>query len=260
MLWKKSWLDTRWRFVLGLALLVVLACGTVFDYRVVLQLRPIVQHSLVALDRNAAPSSGVGRALEEAIEIQRTYRGFIWYQWFRQNLGQTLTLLAVLLGSGGLLSGGSALFTMSLPVPRRRVLGSRAAVALGELFVLAFVPTLAIALLSPSIGQHYSLVDAVVHSACAFVGAAVFLFAALLLSTEFPDLWRPLLITCVAAVALALVGRVAPTLARVDMFGAIVAEPYFRSGTLPWPALVVSVVASAVLFRAATINFARQEF
>ena len=31
MLWYKSWIDTRWRFLLGLALLLVLACGTVVE-------------------------------------------------------------------------------------------------------------------------------------------------------------------------------------------------------------------------------------
>ena len=31
MLWYKSWLETRWRFVIGLALLMLSACGTVLD-------------------------------------------------------------------------------------------------------------------------------------------------------------------------------------------------------------------------------------
>ena len=50
------------------------------------------------------------------------------------------TLFAVLLGTGGLLSqasGGGALFTLSLPVSRNRLLGVRAATGLAELLVLA---------------------------------------------------------------------------------------------------------------------------
>ena len=29
MLWYKSWLETRWRFLIGLVLLMLSACGTV---------------------------------------------------------------------------------------------------------------------------------------------------------------------------------------------------------------------------------------
>ena len=32
MLWYKSWLETRWRFLIGLALLVLMACAKVFGY------------------------------------------------------------------------------------------------------------------------------------------------------------------------------------------------------------------------------------
>lgn len=59
----------------------------------------------------------MGRMLADAIELQRDYRGFVWWQWHRQNLAQLWTLVAALLGSGGLLSrtsGGGALLTLSL--------------------------------------------------------------------------------------------------------------------------------------------------
>ena len=41
MLWYKSWLETRWRFLIGLALLILSACGTVLTYPQVVQLLPL---------------------------------------------------------------------------------------------------------------------------------------------------------------------------------------------------------------------------
>ena len=41
MLWYKSWLETRWRFLIGLALLILMACGAVFGYPAVQELMPM---------------------------------------------------------------------------------------------------------------------------------------------------------------------------------------------------------------------------
>src|SRR5262245_21086072 len=114
MLWYKSWLDTRTRFWIGLAILVILAAGTVFDYPSISKLMPLV---------NIEADGVAGRMIREAADVERDYRGFVWWEWVRQNLTQTWTLFAVLLGSGGLLSqasGGAALFTLSLPASRMR--------------------------------------------------------------------------------------------------------------------------------------------
>jgi len=106
-------------------------------------------------------------------------------------------LFAALLGTGGLLAqtaGGGALFTLSLPVSRRRLAGVRAATALAELAILAIVPPLLVPLLSPGVGQAYSLVDALVYGACMFLAGSALFSLAFLLSTVFGDLWRPPLI------------------------------------------------------------------
>ncbi len=115
MLWYKSWLETRWRFLIGLGLLMFSACGTVLDYPQVVRAA-----AAGARDRRRAARSAGG--CSEAVELSRTYRGYVWSQWFRQNLPETWTLFAVLLGTGGLLSQGArggALFTLSLPVIAR---------------------------------------------------------------------------------------------------------------------------------------------
>lgn len=255
MLWYKAWLETRWRFLIGLALLVFSAGGIVIGYPRVMELLPMVPQS--------DPGSVLGRAIKEAAELAATYRGYVWSQWFGQNLPQAWTVLAVLLGTGGLLTqgaSGGALFTLSLPLTRGRLLGVRAATALLELFALALIPSLVLPLMSPAVGQSYPVVDVVVHALCLFVGGSVFFSLAFLLSTAFTDVWRPLLIALCAAFALALIER---TLRDVAGFGPIrvmTAEAYFRSGGMPWPGLLVSAAASLGMVYAAIKNIARQDF
>lgn len=256
MLWYKSWLETRWRFLIGLALLMLSACGTVFGYPEVVKLLPLAPKVDV--------SGEIGRQVAEAMELARDYRGYVWSNWFRQNMLQMWTLFAVLLGTGGLLSqasgGGGALFTLSLPVTRNRLLGVRAATGLSELMVLAFVPSLLLPVLSPAVGQTYGIGDALVHSACLFIAGGVFFSLAFLLSTVFSDVWRPVLIVVCAAAVLAFGGVVFRDLSRYSLFRVMSAEVYFRGGGLPWLGLLVSAAVSMAMLYAATRNIARQDF
>lgn len=255
MLWYKAWLETRWRFVIGLAVLMLSACGTVLSYPRVVQLLS----SGLKIDM----SGEIGREVIEAVALARTYRGFVWSQFFRQNMLQMWAVFAMLLGTGGLLSqasGRGTLFTLSLPVTRTRLLGVRAATGLAELLVLAVVPSLLLPVLSPVVGQTYSVGDALVHSACLFIAGAVFFSLAFLLSTVFDDVWRPLLIVFCAAAVLAFSGIVFPELARYSIFGLMGGEVYFRSGGLPWLGLLATAALSAAMLYAATRNIARQDF
>ena len=255
MLWYKSWLETRWRFLFGLALLIIVACSTVLGYPQVLKLVPMA---------NTIDASGeIGRAVKEAAELSRVFRGYVWLQWFQQNLPQMGTLFAALLGSGGLLaqsSGGAALFTLSLPISRSQVVGVRAATGLAQLLVLALVPSLMIPLLAPAIGQSYSVGEALVHGVCMFAGGAAFFSLAVLLSTEYSDVWRPLLITCFIAVVLAVSELAIREAAPFGIFRVMSAETYFRSGVLPWLGVLASATACAAMLYSATVNIAHRDF
>jgi len=94
MIWYKSWLDTRSRFLVGLVLLVLSACGTVFYYPQVLKLIPMA---------NSIEASGeLGRRIREGAELSSSFRGYVWAQWMRQAMSNLATLFAVRLGAGGL--------------------------------------------------------------------------------------------------------------------------------------------------------------
>jgi ABC-type transport system involved in multi-copper enzyme maturation permease subunit len=205
----------------------------------------------------------IGRRIAEAMELARDYRGYVWSQWFMQNMPQMWGLFAVLLGTGGLLSqasGGGALFTLSLPASRNRLVGIRAATGLAELLVLAFVPSLLLPVLSPAIGQTYGIGDALVHSACMFTAGAVFFSLAFLLSTVFSDVWRPLLIVLCLVVVLAIFEQFFRDLSRYSLFRVMSAEVYFRGGGLPWLGLLASAAVSVAMLYASARNIARQDF
>jgi hypothetical protein len=252
MLLYKSWLDTRWRFLIGLALLVMAACAIVFSYQ---QLQALLSGAT-----NANVGGALGAAIEEARAVQGTYRGFVWSQWFEQNSSNLVTLFAALLGSGSALStpGRGLLFTLALPLSRGHWLGARAATGLAELFALALVPSLAIALLSPVlIGEHYAFGDALVHGICVFVAGSVFFGTAMLLSTMFNDVWRPLLLTCLIAIGVRVVELIFVT---DGLFAVMSAESYFLGGSLPWIGLLVSALLTLALMYAAAVNVARRDF
>ena len=119
MLWRKAWVETRWRFLIGLALLVCSVAATVFTYPQVRKLLPLVPKGF---------HGELGRRIEEAAELARSFSGFVWAQWYRQNGSQMVTLFAAILGTAGVLSrSNGGLFTLSLPVSRERLLGVRAA-------------------------------------------------------------------------------------------------------------------------------------
>jgi ABC-2 type transport system permease protein len=255
MLWYKSWLETRWRFVIGLALLMFSACGTVLAYPQLVKLLPLAP--------TVDTSGEIGRQVTEAMELARSYRGYVWSQWHRKNLLQMWAVFAVLLGAGGLLSqgsGGGALFTLSLPVTRRRLLGARAATALAELLALALVPSLLLPLLSPIVGQTYSIGDAVIHGAYLFIAGAVFFSLTFLLSTAFTGVWPPLLIVLCLATVLAFGGLLSPDLSRYSIFRLMSGEAYFRGRGVPWLGLLASAAASAAMLYGAVINIARRDF
>jgi hypothetical protein len=255
MLWYKSWLETRWRFVIGLVLLMFSACGTVLTYPQVIKLLPLAP--------TVDAGGEIGRRVTEALELARSYRGYVWSQWYRQNLLQMWAVFAVLLGTGGLLSqgsGGGALFTLSLPATRNRLLGVRAATGLAELLVLAFAPSLLLPVLSPIVGQTYGIGDAVIHGACLFVAGAVFFSLTFLLSTVFTGVWPPLLIVLCVAIGLAFGGLLLPDQSRFTIFRLMSGEAYFRGRGVPWLGLIASAAASAAMLYGAVINIARRDF
>ena len=255
MLWQKAWLETRGRFITGLLILTVLSGAKVYEYVVTQRAMPLAESVLSGADR-----SPLGDAIRDAIAVQREFRGFIWYTAFRDNMTQFGVLFAVLLGCGGLLAEakkGSVLFTLSLPVTRKQLLGARVGVGLAQCFAIFMVPPLAIPLLAPVIGQSFSIIDALAHGVCLFFVGAFFFSLASFLSTLFGDIWRPLLIAVLIACVAAFVQFVTPEL---GLFRVMSGENYFRNGSLPWMGFVTTAVLASALLYSAAETLERRDF
>src|SRR5258706_4115351 len=255
MLWYKSWLETRSRFLIGLVIMMLAAVGAVVAYPSVMKLVPLAT--------TVNPGGEIGRRIMENAQLMREYRGYVWAQWIRQSFTQLGTFFAVLLGTGGLLShssGSAALFTLSMPASRSRLLGVRAATGLAELLAVAILPALLISLLSPAVGQRYSVAEAALHGVCFFVAGAAFFSLALMLSTIFSDWPRPILIACGVAVTLSLLEQAVRGEWTYGIFRVMTGEDLFRTGRLPWLGLLGSAVISVAMLFGATKSIAHQEF
>jgi len=251
MLWRKDWLETRWRFAIGFAVLACMAVAAILGYPQVKKLLPLIT------DRYPGE---LGRRIREGADLVRTFRGFVWVQWIRQNCSQMIILFAALLGTAGVTSPSrGGLFTLSLPVSRRRLAGTRAATGLAELAVLAFAPPLVFPLLAPVIGERYAVADSLAHGLCAFaVGTAIFELA-FLLSTAFDDRWKPLLVTLGIAAAVGLAEYVT-RLPFLGVFHVMIGEDWFRARELPWIGILATGAAAILLHGAAVWNFRRRDF
>jgi ABC-type transport system involved in multi-copper enzyme maturation permease subunit len=255
MLWQKAWLETRGRFLTGLVILTVVTGSDVYEYVVTQRMMPLAESLAAGTD-----SSPLGAAIRDAIKVQSEFRGFIWYNAFRDNLSNLGVLFAVLLGCGGLLGEskkGSALFTLSLPVTRKQLLGARISTGLTQCFAIAMLPPLVIPLLAPAIGQQFSIVDALAHGLCLFFVGALFFSLASFLSTLFGDIWRPLLIAAFIACIAALAQFAAP---EFGVFKVMSGESYFRTGALPWMGFVTSAVLATALLYSASETLERRDF
>ena len=251
-LWQWTLVETRWRFVIGLGLLTLSVISSVLIYPSLLELVP--QLNTGNLD------SRIGRAVEEAVQLSSTFRGYAWSEIYANNLLQLIILFGALLGTTGQLFSGSnrgPLFILSLPVTRAAVFGTRVATGLIELMIMVMLPSVLVTLLAPSVGESFPIRDGLVYGICLFLGSSVYFALASLLSTIFDDLWRPLLLTCLLAFILALL---APYLGFFNLFGSMSAESYFQSGNLPWGGLLLSLGLATALLYAGAANLERQDF
>lgn len=231
MLIYKAWLETRWRFLSGLALLSGLVCYTVIR----------------------APSVIMAREQFRGEHI--LYAQYIWILLFKGYFQSLWILVAVMLGLGGLWrekSSGAAGFTLSLPVSRRRLVLVRAMVGAAEAMILAVVPSLLIWVLSPLAGFSYPLGEALGHSILMAGAGLIFYSWGLILS----HLMQGEFSTPTLALSVCLVLFIAFKLLRLEIYnpfdlmsGRYFLDPntFLLHGSLPWLPLSVFLMITLVM-------------
>jgi hypothetical protein len=254
MLWYKAWLDTRWRFLVGLALLVCTAVANALTY-------PLAQAIIAEAVRNSSTNGPLAGELDWSYQLAGTFRGYVWAQFVHENLYYLWTLFAVLLAADGPLSQRTgAIFTLSLPVSRRRLCAVRAGADLGELALLSLLPLLAISLAAPLVGHSYPLADALMHGFHMWAGGTFFYCLTLLLAAFFEDRWRPILITLAVVVGVGVGREFMPLLVAFGPAGVMTGQSYFLSATPAWAGLVIWPMAAALLFHFAVRSVESRDF
>jgi ABC-type transport system involved in multi-copper enzyme maturation permease subunit len=211
------------------------------------------------------------------------YTGFVWANIFGGTVFNVIAFsyMSLLLGLGGLRrerAAGTAVFTLGLPVTRRRIVGARAAVGLMEMVLIAAIPAGILPVLSPVItGRPYSMVQAMsfasLYVAWGAVWYAVGLCWSTFLAAEFAAVIACVLTPISYAIALGrLTSRVGapqdPEALGLANFA------YFMSGLakiwppnsgvfarpVPWASFTVLGAAALALVAAAARVTARQDF
>jgi len=172
----KAWLETRTRFLTALvATLAVCAFWTLGHPWIESQWqRDLIEHP----EWDNPPWF---------LRAMKDYPFYLWHFVYAEMFQKIWVILAVLLGIGGLsreAAHGTAGFTLSLPVSRLTIFGTRAVVAVAELLALALVALAAIVAGSRVMALPYPIHHGITHLAVMFAGGLVFLAASLCI-TEF---------------------------------------------------------------------------
>ena len=165
MLYYKAWIETRVRFIAGL-----IAATIICVYN-------IQQHAWLTAMWAGELANPHGFHMSWMPLGIHEYGWYLWHYLFDNYLQQVWSLFAVLFAFGGLIrerSSGTVLFSLGLPVSRRRWLFTRLAVALIESVALSLFAVIVVLIGSAVIHQTFSLPQMLLHTAL-MIAAGIFI-------------------------------------------------------------------------------------
>lgn len=254
MLLYKAWVETRVRFFAGLAAATIVC---IFN---------IQQHAWLVKWWASEWQNPKGYHFSWMPLGIHHYDWYLWHYLYNNYLQQVWALFAILFAFGGLIrerSSGTVLFSLGLPVSRRRWLFTRLAAALLESIALSLFAVLVVAIGSTVIHQNYSLTQLLLHTAL-MVAAGVFIIAfGNLCYTFFPGNYLSLILTLVLLGTpylllqtymqhLRYLGRTT-WLGYFDFAHAMAGPWQLNWMTAPWMTLLVTWLLTAGLVTAAVV-------
>ena len=255
----KAWLETRARFATGAVVIVVLCA-----FMVLVRPRMLVQWPL---DKIQHPE---WRDPPWWDRVHTDYAFFLWHYLYRDMLQKALMVFAVLLGVGGLVreaAYGTTGFTLSLPVTRRLLLGTRALIGAAQVAALAALAAATILLVSATIGVPYSAAHAAFHAALLALGALVLFAGSLLVSSLVEGEHAPALVGLSAVGTFSYVmapysdGGPVNGVVRALNFVQVMSGGHGASmRDAPWTGLAVSLVVGALALAQAFRQSERRDF
>lgn len=254
MLFYKAWLESRLRFLVGLAAVTAVCI-------LYIRLRPILVPGWL-IDLQNPQWSGRPAWLPLGV---RDLNFYAWHFLFENKLQQVWALFAILLSFGGLLrekEQGTSTFSLSLPVSRKCWLMTRMLVAAAESVLLGFTAAIIVPLVSWSIHEQYPVSQVIAHCLLIVTAGTVFLALGAVFSTLIRGEQMALPITIVVLGSPYLfiqeyVREAAPSawVHRVDISHVMAGPPWLTWATTPWWGLAVSLsLAICFLFTAAKIG------
>ncbi|MEA2638950.1 MAG: hypothetical protein QOF51_344 [Chloroflexota bacterium] len=244
-LFYKAWFETRSRFLTGL-IVVIAICAfmtLLHPYKIAMWKRDLIQHP-------------EWKDPIWSFAVHTNYATYLWHYLYQDMLQKVFLILAVLLGIGGLgreASHGTAGLTLALPVSRKTLLASRAAVGAIEVGLLGFVAFLTIVVCSRAIRIDYSLTHGLLHAGLIVAGGLVGFAAGLLISATVEGEHAPTL------VALSIVGMLFYVMAPYSdgvptslLVGALNLVGVMSGGSgsgladVPWTGLAVSLTIASL--------------
>ena len=246
MLLYKAWLETRLRFSIAVMAVIVLTAFYVLW-------RPSAverMHHLMLLHPDLHRPWWFDRQLNE-------YRFYIWRILFNDELRDLWLVCAIVLGAGGLTPEsvrGSAAFTLSLPVRRRRLAQVHLAVIAAELGILAVIPAAVLPVLSPLVNNSYSPVEAVGRGLLLATAGLVVLGLVFAVSAMIESAYTPVVVCFAILLAWGSVfgpyneGLAEPLGFRlVDLFRLTSGPPDFAWNAFPWMGVLLSLSVALTL-------------
>jgi ABC-2 family transporter protein len=254
MLWKKGWWETRWLFLIGLgAIFFVFTLTFVADYD--------AANWTARLQRNADLS-------ESERQVLNNFQGRVWTLFFKLLLNFIWADYAVIMGALCLMTachwvpsqGAAGLFTLSLPVSRRKVLLSQALVGLSEIFLVALTAPLILPLITRFHGQRFSWKDALIYTLMMVFGGAVFFCCSFLLTVILSNYIAAFILMEAVVFALFLPFQSYGARPWWNLLGVMAGESYFYHGRIPWLGLSISLILSAIFIFVAVRIYERRDF
>jgi hypothetical protein len=246
MIWYKSWLDTQRWFFLALMLPLAQVLALYMSY----PMDPATSYPNGAL--------GVSPA-EMALIRLGDFRSYVWIRWFSTTMLIFWPVFAAGLAGTGFEGAAGREYLLSLPITRRRIAGTRLALASAQIVAFTVVPSLFLCAMAPLVGQRYPIADALVHSLILSVGGLGLFGLTMLLRTTGSDA-TAYLAAGTLVVLWGLITFVAKDLTPYSIFRVMNGADYFFYHRVPWRGLAISAAVGGVLVYVSVSIVERRDF
>jgi hypothetical protein len=183
-----------------------------------------------------------------------------WFVW---------TAIAVVLGGAGINTQtfrgvthgphGSMLFTLSLPVRRRRLLGVRVALGALETAFLIFFACLFVWSVSPLFRAHVGVSSVLAYALVSLVGSSVFYCFSTFLATFLDESWQ-LNGSFLAVGAVIFLRLPLKNFFFYDILRMLGDPMHLKASELPWPGILICLALSAALLFASVQVVERKQY